>query len=277
MTGPARFDSSIIIHDPVAMSVLPRFFQWRPLLALLAFWPSSHYALLSLFFFAGLELAYGLRRLVLLLVSIMLTITVFGIILIRTEERGWFHPTQVILPTLAAFGITAFSLFLPTNFLLHLYFTVSAIVFFYLLKHGAKQAYPTWNWLISLVVLFVTVAAVLGWRFHLYIPIIFILPVIFLIVTLMSVQILLRYTNRSYDAWLLSLTIGFVVAEMVWVLQFLPLHFIVQTGLVTAVYYVIVQLTAASYEQPLSRQELIEHIGIGTAAALILLLTARWS
>ncbi len=266
-----------IIHDSVAMSLVQRLFQWRPLQALLVLWPSSHYGLLSLFFLAGLELAYGLRRFVLLLIAIILTITIFGIILIRTEERGRFHPTQAILPALAAFGITAFSLFLPINFWLHVYFALSAVVFFYLLKYGAKQAYPTWNWVISLLVLFVTIAAVLGWRFHLYVPVVIILPAVFLIITALSVQILLRYTDRSSDAWLLSLIIGTVLTEIVWVLQFLPLRYTVQTGLVTAVYYVIFQITATSYERRLARGDIIEQVGLGTAALLILLLTARWS
>jgi hypothetical protein len=242
-----------------------------------AFYPSSHYALLALFFFAGLELSFALRRFVFLLIAVIVVITVIGIILIRTEERGWFHPTQAILPTLAVFGMAAFSLFLPTNLWIHVHFAVAAVVFYYILKHGARQAYPTWNWVLSLFVLFVVLASVLGWRFHLYVPVIVILPIVFVALVLISVQGLLRYTSSVGDAWLLALSIGFALSQAVWVLQFLPLHFIVQTGIMVALYYIIFQLTTSSFERRLVRQDFLEYISVGVIALIVLLLTARWA
>ena len=239
--------------------------------------PSSHYALLALFFFAGLELSFALRRYVILLISIILTITVIGIILIRSEERGGFHPTQAILPILAALGISAFSLFLPTSTILHGYFALAAVTFFFIVKHGARQAYPTWNWVISLGILFVTLASVLGWRFNLYAPVYVVLGMVFSIILALSIQSLIRYTKSLAEAWLLAMAMAFVLTEVVWVLQFLPLHFMVQAGIVVALYYVTFQLTSASVEQRLQRQEIIEHLLVGSGALAVLLITARWT
>ncbi|MEX0649983.1 MAG: hypothetical protein WD200_03210 [Candidatus Andersenbacteria bacterium] len=238
--------------------------------------PSSHYAILSLFFFAGLEVILALHRWIFVVIAVVLAITILGVILIRTEEEGAFHPAQAILPAFAAIGLTAFSLFVPANFWIHLYFAGSAVVFFYLLKHGAKQAYPTWNWLISLIVLYVNMAALLGWRFSLYAPVVIILGTALGVISLITLQSLMRYTRRLSEAWLIALAIAFVLTEVVWVLQFLPFHFFIQAGIVTALYYVIFQLAAVSYEKQLHRRDFIEYIVVGIIALLMLLFTARW-
>ncbi|MEX1112484.1 MAG: hypothetical protein WEC84_03405 [Candidatus Andersenbacteria bacterium] len=238
--------------------------------------PSSHYALLALFFFAGLEVVLALHRWIFVVITVVLAITVLGVILIRTEEEGEFHPSQAILPTFAALGLTSFSLFVPATLWIHFYFIGSAIVFFFLLKHGAKQAYPTWNWMISLIILYVLLASILGWRFNLYVPVIFILILSSFSILLLSFQSLLRYTRRQSEAWLIALSIAFVLTEVIWVLQFLPFHFFIQTGVVTALYYVIFQLAAMSYEKKLERKDILEYIAVGTVALLMLLFTARW-
>jgi len=240
-------------------------------------YPSSHYALLSLFFFAGMEVSVALRRWVVLIISIILAVTVVGIILIRAEEGKKFHPTQTILPALAAFSTAAFALFLPTGLVLHAYFVATSILFFYILKHGAKQAYPTWNWVISMVVVFATLAAILGWRFNIYLPVIFVLALVFASTVLLSLQSMVRYAQWLAEAWLISLSVGLAVTELVWVLQFLPLHFMVQAGVAVTVFYVISQLITTSYERQLSRTDFYEYLGLGAATLLILLSTARWT
>ncbi len=239
--------------------------------------PSSHYALLALFFFAGLELTFAIRDLLAVIVSIVLVVTAVGIIFIRAEERGGFHSTQSILPILAALGTTSFSLFVPAGSTLHLYFAGSAWLFFTILKYGAKQAYPTWNWVISLIILFLVVASVLGWRFSFYTPIFLTLTIVYVSAMLIAIQSLLRYTWSAAEAWLLALSIAFVISEVIWALQFLPLHFIVQAGVVVTVYYVLFQLTSTSYERTVSRSDIAEHVGVGVVALVILLFTARWS
>lgn len=237
----------------------------------------SHYVLLSTLFFVGLELIFALHRWVGLLMTTLLVIVAAGIILVRAEERGKFHPIQVILPLLAAIGLTGLALFLPTTPWIHIYFVASAIVLLVLLKHGVRQAYPTWNWAISVIILFINVAAVLGWRFHLYAPILIILPLVWLIMFLISLQALNRVTPSLMEASLLATAMGFVLTEIVWVLQFLPLHYLVQTGIVGALYYVSFHLISVSYERTLSRKDIIEYATVGVLALLLILLTAQWT
>lgn len=236
----------------------------------------SHYALLSLFFFSGLEVAFAIQRLVYVVLLALVAIVIAGVFVIRYEEYGRFSPYQAILPSLAVAGLSAFALFLPVVWWLHMYLLAAAICLYFVLKHGAKQAYPTWNTGVSLITLFVCAATILGARFHFYIPIPALIGTCFVIINLIAVQFLLRYTNTTAEAWLLATVISLVIAQVVWVLQFLPLHYLVQSGIVLTLYYVATQLTATAYEQKVTRKDVIEYLAFGGIAALALLLTARW-
>lgn len=245
--------------------------------SLVYLFPSSHYALLSLFLFVGLELLFVIHRWLFLLFFIFLAILIVGIFLIRSEEGEQFHPTQTILPTLAAFGFAGLAIYLPITIFLHGYFLLCAILFFYILKHGAKQAFPTWNITISLAVLFSVIVPAIGWRFTLYTPVWIMLAVIFPIITLMAFQSLLRYTKTNGEAGMIALSLGFVLTEVAWILQFLPLHFIVQAGFLVAIYHTIIQLAILSIERNLNRRTGIEYALVGIGATLLLVATAHWS
>lgn len=239
--------------------------------------PSSHYALLSLFYLIGTELWFWLSRWPVVLFFIILAVLIIGIILIRSEEGTLFHPTQAILPTLAAFGFTAFAIYLPQTFFLHMYFIDCAIIFFYILKYGAKQAWPTWNLAISLVVLFACVAAIIGWRFYLYTPVGYIIVLLFPIISLTAFQSLVRYTQSLYETALLSLALALVLTETTWILQFLPMNFIVQAGFIMSLYYASLQIITASYERRLTYRLILELAIAGTIGIVFLLTTAHWS
>lgn len=242
-----------------------------------ALFPSSHYAILSLFFFIGLEFWLWIHQWPVILFIIIVTLLIIGIIFIRSEEGDVFHLTQIILPTLAVFGFVAFAIFLPQNIFLHLYFLSTAILFYLILKYGAKQAWPTWNYAISLIVLFTCVSVIIGWRFYLYSPPWIMIALIFPTVSLIAYQLLFRYVEKFQEAMLLSLTIGFILSEIAWILQFLPLQFIVQTGIIVCLYYVIMQIIVAMYEHRLSKRLLLELIISGTIGIVLLGSTARWS
>lgn len=239
--------------------------------------PSSHYALLSVFLFIGLELLFIVHRWLFVLLFILLAILSIGIILIRREEGEQFHPTQIILPTLAAFGFAAFAVYLPLTAFIHVYFILCSIAFFFILKYGAKQAWPTWNTIISVAVLSTVIAPIIGWRFTLYTPVWLILVLLFPAIGLMAFQTLVRYTPRTAESAMLALVVAFVLSEMTWVLQFLPLHFVVQTGCIVAAYYGAMHVLTSAYEGRLKRSSAIEYIVVSGIGILLLLITARWS
>lgn len=239
--------------------------------------PSSHHALLSLFLFVGLESLFLVHRWLFLLLFILLAILATGIILIRAEEGEQFHPTQTILPTLAAFGFAAFVVYLPLTASVHLYFILCAVAFFFIVKYGAKQAWPTWNAIISVAVLFTVIAPIIGWRFTLYTPVWAVILLTFIAISLMAFQSLVRYTTQLAEAGLVALIIAFVLSEITWALQFLPLHFVVQSGCIVTAYYGIMHCITSAYEGTFSRRSAIEYGIVSVIATILLLLTARWS
>ncbi|MEX1997557.1 MAG: hypothetical protein WEA04_02675 [Candidatus Andersenbacteria bacterium] len=237
--------------------------------------PSSHYVLLALLFFAGLQLAFWLHQWIVPLFAGLFVLMVIGILLVRIEEQGRFRIMQAILPILAVIGLTGFGLFLPPQ-LLQLYFISASLLLFWLLKHGAKMAYPTWNWTLSTIVFFLDTAALLGVRFHLYVPIIIILGGLLIISFLISLQALRRITPTVSEAILIALTIGIGLTQLAWTLQFLPLHYVVQAGILVAFYYVFFHLISVSYERPVRFKDIAEYALIGAAALGIILINARW-
>ncbi|MFH1354333.1 MAG: hypothetical protein ABIH36_03525 [bacterium] len=238
--------------------------------------PASHYVLLSALLVVGLELIFILQRWVVLIAVVAVTVVMLGVILVRFEERGRFGLIHSILPILAATGLAGYAFLLPTTQVLHLYILASGLIFFFLLKHGAREAYPIWNWTLSLVVYFLNVAFILGLRFHLYIPVLLVLVLVLAVTVLMGLQALRRVVRTASEIVLPALTMAFVLTEVVWVLQFLPSHYLVQAGVVTILYYVIFNLISLSYTRGLKRRDIVEYIGIGVVAFLLILISTRW-
>ena len=239
--------------------------------------PSSHYVLLSVLFSVGLELIFALQRWVIFVAITVVLVVIVGVILVRFEEKKRFMPTQIILPALAATGLGGFAFLLPTTPVLHIYIIAAGLMLFFILKHGTKQAYPLWSWALSMVVYFLNVAFLLGLRFHLYMPILLLLLLMLIVSVLMALQVLRRTAKSIVPIILTAMALALILTEVAWVLQFLPSHYFVQAGIITALYYVIFNLVNLSYARNLNRRDLFEYAGIGLIALIIILVSAQWT
>jgi hypothetical protein len=239
--------------------------------------PASHYLLLALLFVVGLELIFALQRWVIVVAVASASVVGVGVVLVRLEEQGQFRPLYIILPVLAAIGFSGFAFLLPTTPILHLYVVAAGLLFFWLLKHGVRQAYPLWNWTLSLPVYFFTLAFVLGLRFHLDLPVLGMLLLVAALTSLVSLQALARIAPTLTSVMLPVLAMTFALAEVTWVLQFLPVHHLVQAGVVTALYYVMFSLVSISYMRKVTRRDIVEYVTIGMIASLIILMSAQWT
>ncbi len=235
----------------------------------------SRYVLLSLLFVFGLELVFALQQWVWVVAGVVLGL-VFGIVLVKTEEGGRFRLVHVVLPLLAAVGLSAFAVFLPTTPLVHLYAAGAGLLFFFALTHGARRAYPVWNWAISLVVYFLNIAVIFGFYFHLYIPTLVVLCVVFAVTAAMAFQGLSRVSPTAQALVLPTLGIALGLTEVGWVLQFLPAHYLVGAGVLTTLYYIVFNLITISYNRALRRTDVLEYLGLGTVAMVVIVATARW-
>ena len=249
----------------------------RLFLAIARLFPSSHYALLSLLFIVGLELIFVFQRWYFLVSALVVSLITFGVILVSYEEEKRFMPTQVILPILATLGISGFAFLLPTTWILHVYIATAGLILFFLLKHGARQSYPIWNWALSMGIYLLNIAFIFGLRFHLDWQILFVLASVFIITALMSLQALRRIVPTISDVVLPVLALSFALTEVSWALQFLPSHYLAQAGLLAVLYYVIFNLISLSYTARLTLREMVEYIGVGTIASIIIISASRWT
>lgn len=238
--------------------------------------PSSHYALLSLLYIVGLEFMFALQKWLVLVSITVIAVITLGIFLVRYEEKGAFSLSDTILPLTAAIGLSGFTFFRPNNNLLHLYIILAGIVLFFLLKHGARKAYPTWNWLISLLVFFLNMAFIVGLRFHLYIPVILTLFLVFLMSGVISWQSMRRLASGP-DIILPVLAMSFTLTELAWTMQFLPSHYLMQAGVLATAYYIMFNLIAISLQRKTTKKDILEYAAVGMTALAILITTARWA
>lgn len=249
------------------------FSRWRILEQHL---PSYHYVLLALFFFGGLELVFLIHRFIPLLTLLLIMVVVAGVALLKAEEGGRWHVASFILPALAVSGAVSFALFLPVTALLHLFMALAALVLYFLLTWGAREAYPTWNWTMALVLFFLNAASTLAWRYYLYIPVVWLLLLIAGLSWVTLWQGWRRLNTPPGQAVAVAAAGALVLAEVAWTLQFLPLHFLIQAGVLTTIYYLIFSLTRVSFERALQRRDLFEYGMVGVVALSVVLLLARW-
>lgn len=246
-----------------------------PFWGLLRQFRPSPYILLPSLLFVSLELLVVLHAWVWILVPVVVGILAWGIILLRVEEGRGFHPVQAILPSLAAAGILGFSLFLPTTPARHAYALVGSVLFWGLLRHGARQAYPTWNWTIATLVFFLNVAIILGLQFYLQLPLLVAIVLVATVSFLVAWQALVRLTTAPHAAlWALGMSL--LLTQLTWVLQFLPLSFLTQAGVLLVAYYVTFHIVSKALERQLVWRDVIEYAVLGGVTLTILLSTARW-
>lgn len=237
---------------------------------------SSHYILLSLLFFAGLELIAWWHRWIIVLVIVLLFLVILGIVLLRLEEEISWQLSEVVLPIMAAASFVSFSLFLPQTFLRHIFYAAAALIFYWLLKNGVRRAYPTWNWGISTAIVLVGSAAILGIRWHLYTSILTTLALVAFMIFMMTLQAWLPQTKNRNRALLLSAGLTLALTEITWVLLFLPWHFLILAGIIATIFYVAFHLISINLERPIKRQDLHEYLLVGSISLLILLSLGVW-
>jgi hypothetical protein len=243
--------------------------------ALLRILTSSHYLLLSILLFAGLEIVFRGRYHPLLSLFIFLVALILGIVFIRLEERK-LHTTHIILPLAAVVGAVSFTFFLLPTGWVHAYFLACAVLFFAILRYGARRAYPTWNWTLSMAVYFLLLAAAVAWRFYFYIPLILLLGIVFIVTWLMNWQILRTVVRFGNDAVLLATVLAFVMTQITWVFQFLPLHYLSQASMLVTFYYVAFHLIRVAQLRGLRRQDILEYTIVGIGIFIFIALTSTW-
>lgn len=238
--------------------------------------PHSHYVLLAALFVVGLELLFLIHHWLYTLVTVFLVIIAAGIALLRWEEKHRFAFSQTILPVITAASLGGFALFIPLTVLIHLYFVLAGLIFFLVLRYGARVPYPTWNWALTTLVFFLATASLVGWRFYAYAPLLVILILLFVVYGLLSWQAFLYNMTSVGSAWLLATAHSLALVQLAWVVQFLPLSPLALSGLITTFYYASFHLLSTSIDRRLRTQDVLEYGTVSAIACVIISLTSKW-
>jgi len=101
--------------------------------------------------------------------------------------------------------------------------------------------------------------------------------IIYLIIFILTHQI--SWSNKLiwHDYKIFCVIISLIIAEIFFVVSYLPLNFYVNALLVSIVFYVVVSLSRLFLLRSLDKKNVLEHLIVSSVAVVLILLTAQWN
>ncbi|MBI5621948.1 hypothetical protein HY933_03745 [Candidatus Falkowbacteria bacterium] len=124
--------------------------------------------------------------------------------------------------------------------------------------------------------LFLLVAVAYGLLTFLDLPVWLLVGPLLVVATLLSYQTMWISGLELKQSWLYVLILDVIVVEMFWALLFLPNTFYVKALSLTAVYYVVINLSRNSLIDILNRTMIVRYVLTGGVVLGLILLTAQW-
>jgi hypothetical protein len=148
-------------------------------------------------------------------------------------------------------------------------------VVFYLALHYRRSIFEQpWNHLVTMSLIFLHLHLALVCLLFFQVPLVAVIIWSYASITGISWRALKNYSPHSVT--MISLSLGFALAQLVWVLNFLPIHYMAQAALVAALAYVALSLVALARREVLTGRTWLEYIGVGGVATVIILGITPW-
>lgn len=208
------------------------------------------------------------------LFAVLLTI---GTLLVQREDiriRGIY---VAILPLAFIGSVFLFNLFVTQGASQQTFITLATIGFFFLVARGIEWAFPTWNWFFTSLTFFLFTAGAYGLRFHLRISLAIVLLMVGGITFLLSLHVLGRALISKSGVFFWSILLTLLMSEFLGVFSFLPLSYLVVSGVLFVIFYVAIHLLQSHIYATLTSKIAAEYLIFGVVAISIILGTARWA
>ncbi|HOX10911.1 MAG TPA: hypothetical protein P5323_01585 [Candidatus Moranbacteria bacterium] len=128
----------------------------------------------------------------------------------------------------------------------------------------------------SLATIFIFYAAAYGIYLNYAIPLWVLMASLMLVTALVSFQYLWLIHENKKNVLNHSLILGFIIAEIVWVLNFWPFGYLTTSVITLIFYYVFWDLTACHFLDKLSKKRVIANIVFFGFLVVLVLSSARW-
>ncbi len=232
---------------------------------------------LTAVFFVGLEAITMVSEWYWPLFTTCMILLVVGTLIAQMHEvraRGW----HVLSLPLAYIGsVFLFHLFISRGIFQHIFILLATIGFFLLVARGIEWAYPTWNWFFTSATFFLFTAGMNGLSFHLRFPLWAVVLSVGTLTFLLSAHVIGR-ANISLRRWLFwNMLLTLLVSEILIALALLPLSYLVVSGTLFVVFYVVLHLLQRYLYDRLTPRLVSEYIVLTSVAVSLMLGTARWA
>lgn len=232
---------------------------------------------LTAIFFVGLEALTTVTRFYWSLFSAFTALLIVGTILMLREDVRTRGPHVLILPLAYVGSVFLFHLFVSRGLFQQLFIVLATVGFFLLIARGIEWAFPTWNWFFTSATFFLFAAGMYGLHFHLRFPLWAVVLAVGVLTFLLSLHVLgrasLPLSRRIFWSGILTL----LVSELLAAFAFLPLSYLVVSGVLFVAFYVTLHLLQRHLYDRLTPRLIHEYLVLGLVAASLVLGTARWA
>lgn len=190
------------------------------------------------------------------------------------KQRGLY---VAILPLAYIVSVFLFNLFVSQGLVQQVFIVACTIGFFFLVARGIEWAFPTWNWFFTSVTFFLITAGAYGLRFHLQVSLVVVLFLVGTATFVLSLHVLGRARLSHAGLFFWSVLLTLLMCEFLGVFSFLPLSYLVVSGVLFIIFYTATHLLQSHIYATLTAKLATEYLIFATVAIALILGTARWA
>ncbi|MFH1509305.1 MAG: hypothetical protein ABIE68_04020 [bacterium] len=218
---------------------------------------------------------------IILLTSIML----LGIIKPHLRQKEKLK--NFILPILYIISLGSFVALLRNEMIAHIFLVIASLIYGWMLfvinnmmttsEGKQKEYYGKYFEIFILFTFFFFVSAIYSFRIFLDLPPWSIMLPLFLISAALFYERLWIYDVMKREWWKEVVIIGFLIAEVGWVIMFWPITNLAIAFTILTVYFALSQIMAQSLTYTLNRAAIIRTLTISLIAVIITISTSQWT
>lgn len=208
-------------------------------------------------------------------IGLFLVLLVGTLVALR-EDLKTRGPHVAILPLTYIVSVLLFHLFISSGPLQHLFVLASAIGFLLLIARATEWAYPTWTWLFTSLTFFLFTSGAYGLTFHIRFPLWATGMSVAIMTSLLTYHVVGRAYTELKKRLFWSALLSLLILELLIVFAFFPLAYPAVGGALFVAFYLFLHLLQRHVYDRLTRDVVLEYLGLAMAAVTLILVTAEW-
>ena len=205
------------------------------------------------------------------IVVIIIVVLIFATLAINFKRLNFTWP-HLMLPVIYLLAVGSVFVILNSRTIMLLFLLLTSTAFYLLEVRLGRESHFLQN--IFLLTVFALYFALLGFQFYFNLRIWSIIPIVFVITYLLSVQGFAGFSLPSKRYF--HLLIAMIAAEVTWALSFWPTHYFVNAVILFCFFYVLWLFSFSAFFGKLTRQKVYWQLTLIALVLILTLTTAAW-